>query len=53
MPHALAQAVEIVTTALAVAGMGYFLATLVAAQIFMRQRRDPRAEFAPGVSILK
>lgn len=53
MPHALAQAVEIATTALAVAGMGYFLATLVAAQIFMRQRRVSRAEFAPGVSILK
>jgi ceramide glucosyltransferase len=53
MPHALAQAVEIVTTALAVAGMGYFLAVLMAAQIFLRQRRAQRAEFAPGVSILK
>ena len=53
MPHALAQAVEIVTTALAVAGMGYFLAALVAARVFLHQRRAPRAEFAPGVSILK
>ena len=53
MPHALAQAVEIVTTALAVAGMGYFLAALVAARVFLRQRRAPRAAFAPGVSILK
>ncbi len=53
MPHALAQAVEIVTTALAVAGMGYFLAALVAARIFLHQRRAQRAEFAPGVSILK
>jgi len=53
MPHALAQAVEIVTTALAVAGMGYFLAALVAARVFLHYRRAPRAEFAPGVSILK
>ena len=53
MPHALALAVEIVTTALAVAGMGYFLASLAAARSFLRERRVPRAEFAPGVSILK
>ena len=53
MPHALAQAVEIVTTALAVAGMGYFLAVLVAARVFVHRRRAPRAVFAPGVSILK
>ncbi len=53
MPHALAQAVEIVTTALAVAGMGYFLAALVAARVFLHRWRAPRTEFAPGVSILK
>jgi len=53
MPHALAQAVEIVTTALTVAGMGYFLASLVAARIFLHQRRAPLPAFAPGVSILK
>lgn len=53
MPHALAQAVEIATTALAVAGMGYFLAVLAAARILLRQRRAPQTEFAPGVSILK
>jgi ceramide glucosyltransferase len=53
MPHALAQAVEIVTTALAVAGMGYFLAAMVAAWAFLRGRRAPLAAFAPGVSILK
>jgi ceramide glucosyltransferase len=53
MPHILAQAIEIATTALAVAGMGYFLATMAAAQIFLRERRAPRVEFAPGVSILK
>ena len=53
MPHGLAHAVEIVTTALAVAGMGYFLASLFAARIFLQQRRAPLAQFAPGVSILK
>ncbi len=53
MPHALAQAVEIVTTALAVAGMGYFLAAIVAARVFLHERRLARPEFAPGVSILK
>jgi ceramide glucosyltransferase len=50
MPHALAQAVEIATTALAVAGMGYFLASLVAAQVFLHERQTRRAEFAPGVT---
>lgn len=52
-PHALALAVEIVTTSLTVAGMGYFLASIVAAHVFMHERRVPRPEFAPGVSILK
>ena len=62
MPHALALAVEIVTTALAVAGMGYFLAALVAARVFLRVRRHELARaaqlpagqrFTPGVSVLK
>ncbi|MGB8029026.1 MAG: bacteriohopanetetrol glucosamine biosynthesis glycosyltransferase HpnI [Terracidiphilus sp.] len=53
MPHALGQAVEIATTALAVAGMGYFLASIVAARVFLHERRAPRPQFAPGVSILK
>jgi len=53
MPHSLALAVELITTALAVAGMGYFLAALVAARIFIASRRKPLATFAPGVSILK
>ena len=53
MPHALAQAVEIATTALAVAGMGYFLAAIFAARVFLHERRISRAEFAPGVTILK
>jgi ceramide glucosyltransferase len=53
MPHALAQAVEVVTTVLAVAGMGYFLAALLAARVFLYLRRAPSPAFAPGVTILK
>jgi ceramide glucosyltransferase len=53
MPHALAFAVEIATTVLAVAGMGYFLAALVAARLFLAERRRPRPAFTPGVSVLK
>ena len=53
MPHALALAVEIATSALALAGMGYFLAALVAARLFLAQRRKTLAPFAPSVSILK
>ena len=53
MPHALALAVETVTTVLAVAGMGYFLAAIVAARVYLHERRAPLAVFAPGVSILK
>ena len=53
MPHILALAIEILTTALAVAGMGYFLASIVAARIFLRERRGVKTTFAPDVSILK
>lgn len=53
MPHILAQAIEIATTALAVAGMGYFLASFLAARLFLRERRAPRPQFSPGVSLLK
>ncbi|HUN86702.1 MAG TPA: bacteriohopanetetrol glucosamine biosynthesis glycosyltransferase HpnI [Terracidiphilus sp.] len=53
MPHALALAVEVATTVLTVAGMGYFAAALIAARIFIAERRASPAEFAPGVSILK
>jgi len=49
----MAHAVELATTALAVAGMGYFLAAMVAARVFLHQRRAPHAQFAPAVSILK
>lgn len=53
MPHILALTVEILTTVLTVAGMGYFLAAMVGAQVFLRIRRAPLTTFAPGVSVLK
>jgi ceramide glucosyltransferase len=53
MPHALAQAVEILTTSLTLAGMGYFVAAIVASRAFLRLRRAPRPMFAPGVTVLK
>jgi len=51
--HALAQSVAILTTVLAVAGMGYFIAAVLAARIFLAERRKPLAAFAPSVSVLK
>jgi len=53
MPHGLALALETVTTVLTVAGMGYFLAAIVAARVWLHERRLPLTRFAPGVSILK
>src|ERR1039458_4223028 len=53
MPHLLAQSVEILTTVLTVAGMGYYLAAMVAARVFLSGRGAPLAAFAPGVSVLK
>lgn len=53
MPHALALAVEVATTALTVAGMGYLIAAWFATQLFLHERRKPAPAFAPGVSILK
>ncbi len=38
---------------LAVAGMGYFVAAMVAARAFIASRRAAMAAFAPGVSVLK
>ena len=35
------------------AGMGYFLAAMAAARVYLDSRRAPLAAFAPGVSILK
>jgi ceramide glucosyltransferase len=53
MPHALALAVETATTVLAVAGMGYFVAAMIAARVFLASRRAALAGFTPGVSVLK
>jgi ceramide glucosyltransferase len=53
MPHYLAHSVEILTTVLTVAGMGYFLAAMIAARVFLSSQRASLAAFAPGVSILK
>jgi ceramide glucosyltransferase len=53
MPHALAHSVEILTTVFAIAGMGYFIAAILAALVFIAARRAPLPAFAPGVSILK
>lgn len=53
MTHILALGVETVTTALTIAGMGYFLAATLAARVFLRRRRAEGAKFAPGVTVLK
>ncbi len=53
MPHTLLHFAAILTTALAVGGLGYFLAALVAARRFLLARRAPQAAFAPDVSVLK
>ena len=53
MPHALALAVEAATSALAVAGMLYFAAAIVAVRRFIASRRRALPPFAPSVSILK
>lgn len=53
MPHILAQSVAIFTTVMTIAGMGYFLASIVAARVFIASRRAVLAPFAPNVSILK
>ena len=53
MPHALAQAVEVLTTVMAVGGIGYFLLALAAARVYAARRRRPAVDFAPGVSVLK
>jgi ceramide glucosyltransferase len=53
MPHALAQAVEFFTTAMAIAGICYFAEAIVAARLFLREKRAQLPVFAPAVSILK
>jgi ceramide glucosyltransferase len=51
--HQVAMGVQILTTVLAVAGMGYFVAVIVAARSFLSSRRAVLPSYAPGVSILK
>jgi ceramide glucosyltransferase len=51
--HAISFAVELATTVLALAGMGYYVAASIAAVAFVFARRDRIESFAPGVSILK
>lgn len=53
MPHTLAVAVELLTTAFTLLGMGYLFAAIVAAHLFLLERRPAVTGFAPGVSILK
>jgi ceramide glucosyltransferase len=53
VPHLIAQSVETLTTVLTIAGMGYFIAALIAARVFLSARRAALPAFAPGVSILK
>ena len=53
MPHPLAFSVELLTTAFTLLGMGYLFAAIIAANLFLIERRPPAGSFAPGVSILK
>lgn len=53
MVHFFAQSIAVLSTLLAIAGMGYFVAALIAAQRFVASRRHPLPPFAPGVTILK
>ena len=56
MPHTIAFGVEVATTVLSLAGMGYFLAALIAARVYIVQRRAmfrSQAAFTPGVSVMK
>ena len=51
--HGVAIGIETLTTVLTVAGMGYFIAAIVAARLFLSSRRRASGSYAPGVSILK
>ncbi len=50
MPYIVAHAIAFATTVLTLAGMGYFLASLLAAWRFLRERRASRSEFSAGAS---
>ena len=51
MPHLFAHAIGIATAALAVAGMGYYLASLLAVRIVLREWRRTRPACAAGTTI--
>jgi ceramide glucosyltransferase len=53
MTHIFALLIEILTTLLALAGIGYFVAAWLAARVYLAERSGPLADFAPGVSVLK
>jgi len=53
MAHTIAHLLSLLTTVLAVAGMGYFVAALWAARLYLTERRRVLPAFAPGVSLLK
>jgi ceramide glucosyltransferase len=53
MPHTLALAVELLTTAFTLCAMGYLFAAILAAHVFLFERRPADSGFAPGVTILK
>jgi len=47
------QALLVLTAFLAIAGMGYFIAAIFAARVFVRRRDAGSQRFSPGVTILK
>jgi ceramide glucosyltransferase len=53
MGHLLSLTVEVITTVLAFAGIGYFLAAIIGARVFLNARGAYHPGFASGVSILK
>jgi ceramide glucosyltransferase len=53
MPPIFLHSVAMVTSILAVAGMGYFVAALIAALRFVASRSASRRPFSPDVTILK
>lgn len=53
MPNVIAHAIELFTTGMAIAGMGYFATAILAARVYLHERRAVLPPFAPSVSILK
>ncbi|MDR3742394.1 MAG: bacteriohopanetetrol glucosamine biosynthesis glycosyltransferase HpnI [Terracidiphilus sp.] len=52
-PHHIALAIEVLTTTLTIASLGYLATAWVAARLFLRQRRHAASSPAPSVTILK